>query len=80
MLQAMAFLGSEHDIRKHIEGLIPELIEVVTREYQVTRDVSVKICLKFFLGDHKALGIMLSHKMGMLLLETRLHVSRVLQF
>ncbi len=78
MLQAMAYLGSEHDVRKHIEGLIPELIEVVTRDYQVNRDVSVKISLKFFLGDHKAMGIILSHKMGMFFMETRFDVFCVL--
>ncbi len=65
-LQALAFLGGEHEVWDHIEGLILQLIDVVAREYQVTASVRVKILLKFFLGDHKAMGIVLAHKMGML--------------
>ena len=66
VMQAMAFLGSENEARKHIDGLILELHKVLKRQYQVTTNVHVQIGLKFFLGDHKALGIMLSHRMGML--------------
>ncbi len=65
-MQAMAFFGGENEARKHIDGLILELHKVLNRQYQVTTNVRVQIGLKFFLGDHKALGIMLSHRMGML--------------
>ena len=62
----LAFLGGEHEVRNHIDALIIQLFKVVSRVYPVTATVNVKIILKFILGDHKALGIVLSHKMGML--------------
>ena len=64
--QVLAFLGGENEVRTHIDALIAQLIKVVSRKYQVTTTVRIKIILKFILGDHKALGIVLSHKMGKL--------------
>jgi hypothetical protein len=62
--QLLMYFGGEHQIRRHIDPLIDQLLSALSLAYQPVPGITLTLILKFFCGDHLATGAMLCVRLG----------------
>ncbi len=62
--QLLMYAGGEHQLRKHLDPLIDQLVSALALAYPVAQDFALSLTLRFLTGDHLALGVLLCVRLG----------------